>query len=114
MYTPGTIQGAPDSNHFYQFEKENGPSTDLCFITAIPDRYNDLAEEDVGDLPSNSFLVNGRGRFDNNKAPLTVHKVKSGDTYMFRIINVGYDNMFEVNGSSSTVLFLSRCVYFQS
>ena len=69
---------------------------DLDVIVAIPDRYNDLSDEDVGDLASDSFLVNGRGRYNNNKAPLFVHKVQAGDTYVFRIINVGFDNMFEV------------------
>ena len=69
---------------------------ELDVIVAIPDRYNDLSDEDVGDLASDSFLVNGRGRYNNNKAPLSVHKVQAGDKYMFRIINVGFDNMFEV------------------
>ena len=69
---------------------------ELDVIVAIPDRYDDLSDEDVGDLASDSFLVNGRGRYNNNKAPLSVHKVQAGDMYMFRIINVGFDNMFEV------------------
>ena len=78
---------------------------ELDVIVAIPDRYNDLSDEDVGDLASDSFLVNGRGRYNNNKAPLSVHKVQAGDTYMFRIINVGFDNMFEVGKYCDGLLY---------
>lgn len=66
-------------------------------VVAIPDRYDDLSDEDVGDLASDSFLINGRGRFGDNNAPLIVHRVQSGDNYLFRFINVGFDNMFEVS-----------------
>lgn len=67
----------------------------MHIFVAIPDRYDDLADEDVGDLASDSFLINGRGRF-NNTAPLTIHRVDQGQQYMFRFINTGFDNMVEV------------------
>ncbi|XP_067945827.1 uncharacterized protein [Watersipora subatra] len=74
-----------------------GPEDGIALYRPIPDRYDDLAEEDVGDLKSDSFLINGRGRFNNNSAPLTVHKVTSGQQYLFRFINTGFDNMIEVS-----------------
>ncbi|XP_067947625.1 uncharacterized protein [Watersipora subatra] len=74
-----------------------GPGEETAVYNPIPDRYDDLAEEDVGDLKSDSFLINGRGRFNNNSAPLTVHKVTSRQQYLFRFINTGFDNMIEVS-----------------
>ena len=69
----------------------------LYAFSDIPDRYDDLAEEDVGDLASDSFLINGRGRVGDNKAPLAIHRVTTGNEYMFRFINTGFDNMIEVS-----------------
>ncbi|CAH1243344.1 Hypp7073 [Branchiostoma lanceolatum] len=39
----------------------------------------------------NSGLINGRGRFDNNKAPLSTFLVSSGGHVNFRLIHVGMD-----------------------
>lgn len=52
---------------------------------------------EVENFPHDSMLINGRGRFGGNKAPLTVHNVIGGNTYLFRFINIGYDNYFEVS-----------------
>ena len=78
------------------FEQIVAVTQPLDLIAGIPDRYNDLAEEDVGDLASDSFLINGRGRYAGNSAPLTIHRITAGQQYLFRFINTGFDNMFEV------------------
>ncbi|KAF6033174.1 hypothetical protein EB796_008520 [Bugula neritina] len=87
-----------------------GPGEDTATYSPIPDRYDDLADEDVGDLASDSFLINGRGRF-NNTAPLTIHRVDQGQQYMFRFINTGFDNMVEVSidGHRMTVVGVDSC-----
>jgi len=41
-------------------------------------------------------LINGKGRFLNNTAPLEVHKVEEGVTYLFRFIDAGFDDEFAV------------------
>ncbi|XP_078686410.1 uncharacterized protein LOC144919067 [Branchiostoma floridae x Branchiostoma belcheri] len=42
----------------------------------------------------NSALINGRGRFGNNRAPLSTFTVPSGGSVNFRIIHVGPDYPF--------------------
>lgn len=77
---------------------------EIVSVSAIPDRYDSVYDEDVGDLPSDSFLINGRGRYKANSAPLTMHRVKWGETYKFRIINTGFDDLFEVKVDCCSVI----------
>jgi len=53
-------------------------------------------ESAVTNIIAASHLVNGRGRFENNTAPLEIHKVEQGREYMFRITNAGFNDVFEV------------------
>lgn len=95
-------QGNPDQSELFRScLSQNKSFHTYIHVVAIPDRYDDLSDEDVGDLASDSFLINGRGRFGDNNAPLIVHRVQSGDNYLFRFINVGFDNMFEVSLATS-------------
>jgi len=70
----------------------------LFSFAAIDDRYQDLSTQDpdVLNFPSDSHLINGRGRFGKNTAPLEIHRVEQGQEYLFRIINAGFDDEFEV------------------
>jgi len=50
----------------------------------------------VFNLDADSNLINGRGRLQDNTAPLEIHRVSYGQEYLFRVINAGYDDNFEV------------------
>lgn len=69
----------------------------FCFTVVDACAYPYGAPESaLTNLPAASHLVNGRGRFENNTAPLEIHKVEQGQEYMFRITNAGFDDVFEV------------------
>ncbi|XP_035661520.1 L-ascorbate oxidase-like [Branchiostoma floridae] len=44
-----------------------------------------------------SALINGRGRYNNNSAPLTRFEISSGETLRFRLINAGAEYTFRVS-----------------
>ncbi|XP_078620738.1 uncharacterized protein LOC144887397 [Branchiostoma floridae x Branchiostoma japonicum] len=44
-----------------------------------------------------SALINGRGRYNNNSAPLTRFEISSGETVRFRLINAGAEYTFRVS-----------------
>jgi FtsP/CotA-like multicopper oxidase with cupredoxin domain len=44
-----------------------------------------------------SGLINGRGRYDDNEAPLEVFTVTSGQRYRFRMIGTGMMHPWEVS-----------------
>jgi multicopper oxidase len=56
---------------------------------------------DVGDVPFESALINGKGRFDSSSAsPLEIYEVKAKDRIRFRIINSSstYAFRFAIDG----------------
>lgn len=62
---------------------------------------------DVGDVPFESALINGKGRFDpNSEAPLETYEVKSMDRIRFRIINASstYAFRFAIDGHKLSVI----------
>jgi FtsP/CotA-like multicopper oxidase with cupredoxin domain len=62
---------------------------------------------DVGDLPFESGLINGRGRArGGKKSPLTAFEVKKGETVRFRLINGSstYALRFQIDGHPLTVI----------
>lgn len=71
-------------------------TSSYSLILANLDRFNHLSDAPVEDLPHDSFLINGKGRFDDNNTPLTIHHVQRNGEYIFRFINTGFDNVLEV------------------
>jgi len=62
---------------------------------------------DVGDVPFESALINGRGRFDpGSEALLEIYEVKPKDRIRFRIINASstYGFRFAIDGHKLTVI----------
>ena len=62
---------------------------------------------DIGDVPFESILFNGRGRFDKESAsPLTTLDVKPGETLRLRLINgsTTYALRFQIDGHRLTVI----------
>ncbi|XP_066264314.1 uncharacterized protein [Branchiostoma lanceolatum] len=70
-----------------------------------PGRYFDAWQDrgfsfDGNELSSVSFksaLINGRGRYNNNSAPLTTFEVPPGETLRFRLIHAGAEYTFRVS-----------------
>ena len=54
-----------------------------------------------------SALINGRGRFNNDSYPLTKFHVKHGNTYRFRMVNVGADFTLQVSIDSHPMLIVA-------
>ncbi len=64
-------------------------------------------KSDIGDVPFESVLFNGRGRFDKESAtPLTTLEVKPGETLRLRLINgsTTYALRFQIDGHRLTVI----------
>jgi multicopper oxidase len=62
---------------------------------------------DVGDVPFESALINGKGRFDpSSEAPLEIYEVKPRDRIRFRIINSSstYAFRFAIDGHRLSVI----------
>jgi FtsP/CotA-like multicopper oxidase with cupredoxin domain len=61
---------------------------------------------DVGDVPFESALFNGRGRFAGTRAPLARLRVKRGETLRLRLINASstYAFRFQIDGHPLTVI----------
>jgi FtsP/CotA-like multicopper oxidase with cupredoxin domain len=61
---------------------------------------------DIGDVPFESALFNGRGRFAGRQAPLTSVPVKHGETLRLRLINASstYAFRFQIDGHPLTVI----------
>jgi len=61
---------------------------------------------DIGDVPFESALMNGRGRFAGTHAPLTSLRVKPGETLRLRLINASstYQFRFQIDGHPLTLI----------
>jgi FtsP/CotA-like multicopper oxidase with cupredoxin domain len=61
---------------------------------------------DIGDVPFESALFNGLGRFAGTRAPLASLDVKRGETLRLRLINVSstYAFRFQIDGHPLTVI----------
>jgi len=61
---------------------------------------------DIGDVPFESALLNGRGRFAGTDAPLTSLRVKPGETLRLRVINASstYQFRFQIDGHPLTLI----------
>ena len=61
---------------------------------------------DIGDVPFESALFNGLGRFDGSRAPLASVTVKAGETVRLRLINASstYAFRFQIDGHPLTVI----------
>jgi FtsP/CotA-like multicopper oxidase with cupredoxin domain len=62
--------------------------------------------KDVGDVPFQSGLINGKGRAPGARSPLTVVDVRKGETVRLRLINGSstYTLRFQVDGHPLTVI----------
>ena len=54
-----------------------------------------------------SALINGRGRHNNHSYPLTKFHVKRGNTYRFRMVNVGAEFALQVSVDSHTMVIVA-------
>ena len=61
---------------------------------------------DIGDVPFESALMNGRGRFAGTNAPLASVRVKPGETLRLRLINASstYQFRFQIDGHPLTLI----------
>jgi multicopper oxidase len=61
---------------------------------------------DIADVPFESGLINGLGRFGNNNAPLPNIKIKHGETLRLRLISgtSTYQFRFQIDGHPLTVI----------
>jgi multicopper oxidase len=61
---------------------------------------------DIGDVPFESALLNGQGRFAGTNAPLTSLRVKPGETLRLRLINASstYQFRFQIDGHPLTLI----------
>jgi FtsP/CotA-like multicopper oxidase with cupredoxin domain len=61
---------------------------------------------DIGDVPFESALFNGLGRFAGTRAPLTTLRVRAGETLRLRLINASstYAFRFQIDGHPLTVI----------
>src|SRR5580704_8883270 len=61
---------------------------------------------DVGDVPFESALFNGLGRFPGTHAPLANIRIKRGETLRLRLINASstYEFRFQIDGHPLTVI----------
>jgi FtsP/CotA-like multicopper oxidase with cupredoxin domain len=61
---------------------------------------------DIGDVPFESALFNGVGRFAGTRAPLTTLRVRAGETLRLRLINASstYAFRFQIDGHPLTVI----------
>jgi multicopper oxidase len=76
-------------------------------MPAKMDKMEMKGQKDVGDVPFQSGLVNGKGRAPGDtKTPLTVVEVKKGETLRLRLINASstYALRFQVDGHPLTVI----------
>lgn len=75
---------------------------------AMPDKKMEMKDKpDVGDVPFQSGLVNGKGRLPTDmKSPLTVLEVKPGETIRLRLINGSstFALRFQIDGHPLTVI----------
>jgi len=64
------------------------------------------AGPDLGDVPFQSALVNGKGRFGASKSPLSVFAVKRKQRVRFRLANIGstYEMRVRLDGHRMTVI----------
>jgi FtsP/CotA-like multicopper oxidase with cupredoxin domain len=72
-----------------------------------PDKMDMKGMKDVGDVPFQSGLINGKGRHPGAAdAPLTVLKVTRGETVRLRLINASstYAFRFQIDGHSLKVI----------
>src|SRR5262249_17374353 len=72
-----------------------------------PGKMETKDRKDVGDVPFQSGLVNGKGRAPGDtKTPLAVVEVKKGETIRLRRINASstYALRFQIDGHSLTVI----------
>lgn len=70
-------------------------------------KFADGGGPDVGDVPFQSALINGKGRFDpTSKSPLETFTVSRGDKIRFRLINGSstYALKFAIDGHKMTVI----------
>jgi FtsP/CotA-like multicopper oxidase with cupredoxin domain len=73
----------------------------------MPEEMQMKDRKDVGDVPFQSGLVNGKGRApQDTKTPLTVIQVKRGETIRLRLINASstYALRFQIDGHPLTVI----------
>lgn len=73
----------------------------------MPKKMDMKAMKDVGDIPFQSGLINGKGRHKSAaKAPLTKIEVKKGETLRLRLINTAstYAFRFQIDGHPLTVI----------
>jgi iron transport multicopper oxidase len=70
-------------------------------------KYRSKGGPTVGDVPFQSALINGKGRYDvNSKSPLETFTVSRGDRIRFRLINASstYGLRFAIDGHPLTVI----------
>jgi multicopper oxidase len=73
----------------------------------MPDKMDMKDKPDVGDVPFQSGLINGKGRAPgDSKSPLTNIEVKKGETVRLRLINGSstYTLRFQIDGHPLTVI----------
>lgn len=76
-------------------------------IEKMPGKMEMKDRKDVGDVPFQTGLVNGKGRARGNvNAPLTVVEVEKGETIRLRLINASstYALRFQIDGHPLTVI----------
>ncbi len=85
--------------------KKITPRAEMPVMKAMPGMAG-MAMKDIGDIPFQSALVNGKGRAVGTKGPLAVVQVGDGETLRLRLINGSstYSFRFQIDGHSLTVI----------
>jgi multicopper oxidase len=90
--------------------KKGAPKTDMPAMRKMAGRGDTpgmaLSMRDVGDVPFQSGLVNGKGRAPGTNGPLTTVEVGDGETIRLRLINGSstYSFRCQIDGHSLTVI----------
>lgn len=84
------------------------PSTEiLAGLTAMhPGAMDPMSGQDLGDVPFESALVNGKGRYLGSRSPLEVFPVQAGQRVRFRLANLGstYQLRVRIDGHRMQVI----------
>ncbi|XP_069141618.1 uncharacterized protein [Argopecten irradians] len=108
------IMTVQDWNHFWGADMDHLKLKYGDFWNRIPEKTRMSVDGGFFDpFYATSVLINGRGRYysntttgENNGAPLSVFQVDKGDSYRFRVINVGaiYPIRVSVDDHSLTIV----------
>jgi multicopper oxidase len=101
LVNPPAMKGMPAGKSMTR-----GPETPVMKDMPGKGGMPGMSMKDLGDIPFQSGLVNGKGRAPGMKGPLTTIEVADGETIRLRLINGSstYSFRFQVDGHPLTVI----------